>query len=1109
MRILVANRGEIAVRIAKACQKLDIEPIACYTEDDQNHVKAFDSKSKHLCLKNTMPTAYMNADEYIEFCLQYKLAALHPGYGFLSESPVLAQLCEQNGIHFIGPSSEHLQLLGNKASALKLAHELNIPTLKHFAGKDLAAIMDYFEQQQSVDPNYIGMLKATAGGGGRGMALINNRENLRIEYKKQSAIANKFFGSAEIYIEQYLPDALHLEAQVSGNGSHITICGVRDCSIQRNRQKIIEITPSAFANKKICDTICSHAKKMADHLKITGLATFEFLVDKSNQQVFFIECNPRCQVEHTITEEYFGVDLVAEQIISCTKGLEAKREKKFVQGYQTGALAAPANEKLCIQLRLCAEQMSDQGVVTPCGGDLDQLDYQKVVRIDSSPLPFKHNEQFDSLMAKLIFCKDIDIDAQTTLGKLSAEISQDLQGNTLSMDSNAPLLQKICDYLSTSQNHAKIQTNWLQNRSSELNNSASAVSASLDPLAVLVHGKKPTTLKKIRPVRGNIRLDFQGLLLSNETKTGQKVEAGQLLAIVEAMKMEHEIVSDCTGIVTAVNFQAGQTIPTNSILIEIKPDQSETTAQTQTTEFADLEKIRTDLQEVLDRKAKHFDENRPKAVARRRKTNQRTVRENIEDLCDANSFREYGDMSVAAQRNRRSMPDLIDNTPGDGMVCGIGTVNAQEFGSDNTQCMLMSYDYTVLAGTQGKNNHTKKDRMFKIAIDESLPVVLFAEGGGGRPGDVDVQGVAGLDCLAFRYFGELSGQVPLVGIVSGRCFAGNAALLGCCDVIIATENSNIGMGGPAMIEGGGLGIYTPDEIGPIEVQTANGVVDIAVADETQAIAVAKKYLSYFQGDAQQWEEEDQRKLRHIIPENRMRVYPIRDILANLFDKDSVMELRRDFGLGMVTALGRVKGKTVGIIANDPKQMSGAIQSDGADKAARFLQLCDAYDFPVVSLIDTPGIMVGPEAEATALVRHASRLFVVSSGIDVPVMAVIVRKAYGLGAQAMAAGGFHSTLFSISWPTGEFGGMGLEGATKLAYRKELEAETDIAKRRQMYDTLVAKAYERGKAINMASFLEIDTVIDPIQTREWLDQGILVHRASSKDKPKSGRKFIDTW
>ena len=444
------------------------------------------------------------------------------------------------------------------------------------------------------------------------------------------------------------------------------------------------------------------------------------------------------------------------------------------------------------------------------------------------------------------------------------------------------------------------------------------------------------------------------------------------------------------------------------------------------------------------------------------------------------------------------------------MIGGIGTVNGDHFDGHAAQVVAVSYDYTVLAGTQGLQNHRKKDRLFQVAEQLRLPVVFFTEGGGGRPGDTDGMGVSGLDCLAFLWFAELSGSVPLIGINAGYCFAGNAAILGCCDVVIATEDSNIGMGGPAMIEGGGLGVFAPTEIGPIEVQRANGVIDIVVAGEAEAVRVATQYLSYFQGPFADWECADQRTLRHVIPEDRRRSYDVRSVVEGLFDTGSVLELRREFGRGMITALARVEGVPVGVIGNDPNHLAGAIDSDGADKAARFMQLCDAFDLPIVSLCDTPGMMVGPDVEATALVRHCSRLFVTGANITVPFFAVVTRKSYGLGAQAMMGGSTKAPLATVAWPTGEFGGMGLEGAVRLGYSKELAAVEDPAERETLFQQMVDRMYEHGKAVNTASHFEIDDVIDPADTRRWLSTLLRSVPPSPRwaSRPKK-RPNIDTW
>ena len=600
---------------------------------------------------------------------------------------------------------------------------------------------------------------------------------------------------------------------------------------------------------------------------------------------------------------------------------------------------------------------------------------------------------------------------------------------------------------------------------------------------------------------------MQGTVLLLDVQIGDDVAQGQRVAILESMKMEHEISTSISGTIEKLFVEVGETVLEGQELISLVPKEIAETGKEAETEL-DLDRIRDDLAEVKERHDIGLDGRRPDAVEKRRSREQRTARENIADLVNMESYIEYGPLVVAPQRKRRSVEDLILNTPADGMIAGIGEVNADTFPEEKAQCVVMSYDYTVLAGTQGGQNHRKKDRLFEIAKRWKLPVIFFTEGGGGRPGDTDGMQVAGLDCLAFGLWADLSGVVPLVGINSGYCFAGNAAILGCCDVIIATENSNIGMGGPAMIEGGGLGVYQPSDIGPMDVQTQNGVVDILVKDEEEAVAVAKKYLAYFQGTIPEWDCEDQRKLRHLVPENRVRAYEVREIIDTLFDSDSVLEIRKEFGLGIITSLARIEGIPVGVIANNPSHLGGAIDSDAADKASRFMQLCDAFGLPIINLCDTPGFMVGPEAEKTGLVRHVSRMFVTARSVTSPTCTIVLRKAYGLGAQAMASGGFKFPLFTVAWPTGEFGGMGLEGAVKLGYRKELEAIEDPEERETAYQALVDRMYEVGKALSMADHFEIDDVIDPSDSRRWIVRGLKAARAEESTK-WGNRPMIDSW
>ncbi len=512
------------------------------------------------------------------------------------------------------------------------------------------------------------------------------------------------------------------------------------------------------------------------------------------------------------------------------------------------------------------------------------------------------------------------------------------------------------------------------------------------------------------------------------------------------------------------------------------------------------------LQKLLSRTQ---DTVRTEAADKRHARGFRTARENLADLVDTNSFMEYGQLAVAAQRSRMKYDELQVKTATDGVLTGTATINRETFGKERSQVAVVVYDYAVLAGTQGFFHHKKLDRIFRLAGELNIPVVMFTEGGGGRPGDVDVTTmIAGLNIESFYTWAALSGRVPRIAINNGFCFAGNAVLFGCADITIATRSSWIGMAGPAMIEGGGLGTYKPTEIGPIDVQEKNGVVDIVAEDEADATAIAKKLLGYFQGPVENWSCDDQTKLRDVVPENRRRTYYVHKAIEVIADEDSFIELRSGYGQGIITGFMRLEGKPVGLIANNCMHLAGAVDAEASEKASRFLQLCDAYDLPILSLTDTPGFMVGPDSDAQAAVRRMSSFFVSFASVTVPIVAIVLRKGYGLGAMAMTGGGFLSPVYIAAWPTGEFGGMGLEGAVKLGFKKELEAVEDETERRALFDSLVAKMYEIGKASEAAAFLEIDAVIDPADTREIVMKAI--DSAGSQKKGKAQKRiFVDTW
>ena len=769
----------------------------------------------------------------------------------------------------------------------------------------------------------------------------------------------------------------------------------------------------------------------------------------------------------------------------------------------------PKPRGFAMQLRVNMEVMDETGGTKPTGGTLAMFDLPSGpgVRVDTFGYSgYRTSTAFDSLLAKVIVHSpggnwtDVVHKATRTLREFRVG----------GVATNIPFLAAILAHPDFVDN--RVSTGFIEAHVADLVGEAKATAetelvesgsaADDETLAFAVAASATGPAGSVA-----VPAPLQGTIVAIDVEEGDLVRPGQQIAVLESMKMEHLVTAPHGGRVTRVAAEAGVTLMQDEAILYLEPAEIDAHDVAEE-EDVDLDHIRPDLAELIERHAVTLDENRPASVERRRKTNQRTARENIAQLVDEGSFVEYGSLAIAAQRRRRAVDDLIRNTPADGLISGVATVNAEKFGADAARCMVISYDYTVLAGTQGHMNHKKIDRMLGLAEQWRLPLVFYAEGGGGRPGDTDRLGMTGLDGPSFVQFAKLSGLVPVIGVVSGYCFAGNAAMLGCCDVIIATMNASIGMGGPAMIEGGGLGVYHPAEVGPVSFQSPNGVIDILVEDEAEATAAAQKYLSYFQGAVADWKAPDQRLLRRAIPENRLRVYDIRTVIDLLADEGSVLEIRRDFGVGMITAFIRIEGKPFGLIANNPKHLGGAIDAPAGDKAARFMQLCDAFDIPLLSLCDTPGFMVGPEAEKTAIVRHVARMFVTGASLTVPLFGIVLRKGYGLGAQSMIGGGFHASFFTVAWPTGEFGGMGLEGYVRLGFRKEMEAIEDPAEREEYYQAKVAELYANGKAVSIASVLEIDEVIDPADTRHWIMSGL---RSVPKPETRTTKKrpCIDAW
>jgi len=1091
-RLLIANRGEIALRIARTARERGIQTFAVYSPEDRELAAGYGADTL-LALEGRGAAAYLDVGTIVRAGLDAGCDAVHPGYGFLSESAELVQACHAAGLGFVGPGAEALELFGDKARARALATQENVPVVPGIPAPASIDDVRAFLAAQPEDTSIL--LKAVSGGGGRGMRRIDPGDDIEAAFARCASEAERAFGDGALYAERLVTSARHIEIQiVADENGAISHLWERDCSLQRRHQKVVELAPAPGLPIPLRDRLIEAARALTKATGFVGVCTFEFLVGPDGE-AFFIEANPRLQVEHTVTEEITGIDLVDVQL-GLAQGLPLS---------SVGVETPPSPRGRAVQLRILAETLDDTGDARASADRITrwQAPSGPGVRVDSAMREgLAPHPAFDSLVAKLIVTSDDDP------ARLTARIRRALEEFRIDGPAtNLDWLDALIDRPEALSGEATIS--FVEEHAAALAGEAAtrrAARASADPTASAPSVAATRTEPTLPAGQVGVRAPLIGTVLEWMIAPGDTVTAGAPLCVLESMKMEHVVQAAEGGTLAARFAEVGDVVPEAGLLGAIAPSDDVGVAA-ETRAAVDLDSIRPDLAAVQARNALLEDAARPGAVARRRDRGQRTARENLADVCDEGTFTEYGALAIAAMKKIRAVEDLQAKTPADAIITGTGRVNGDLFETEAARCAFLVVDATVLAGTQGFFHHKKIDRILEIAEHGNLPVIFYPEGGGGRPNDTDASDVfvAGLNITSFSAFARLSGKVPRVAVVSGFCFAGSAAFAGCADVIIATENACLGMGGPAMIEGGGLGVYEPNEVGPTSVQAPNGVIDVLVADEEEAAVAARQYLSYFQGRVSDWTAPDPRVLRHVIPENRRRIYDVRELIDGLCDIDSVLELRRAWAPGMITALVRIEGRPVGLVANDPMYLGGAIDDEGAEKAARFLQLCDCFGLPVLSLCDTPGFMVGPDIEERQQVRKVSRLFTVGANVSVPLFCVITRKGYGLGAQAMAGGGFSAPFDTIAWPTGEIGGMGLEGAVNLGFKKDLEACATEAERNALFEKLVGVMYDKGKALNAGAALEFDAVIDPAETRERILRGL----DAFGPIPRGQRNFVDTW
>ena len=1080
MKLLVANRGEIAIRIMRAAAELGMATVAVAPRDDAGSLHTGRADDV-VVLDGVGTAAYLDIGGIVAAALESGCDAVHPGYGFLAENAALARHCAGAGLTFVGPRVETLELFGDKARARAAAAAAGVPVVRGIDhAVSVAEAQDFLD---GLGPGRAMMLKAVGGGGGRGSRMVERADDLAAVHERCRAEAEAAFGNGDLYAEEFVRRARHVEVQILGDAhGAVAHLGERECSVQRHFQKIVEVAPAPGLDDAVRARIVDAAVRFAASVGYSNAGTFEFLLDASREggaaageggaQAFaFIETNARLQVEHTVTEEVTGVDIVKAQL-------------RLAQGAtvaELGLAEARAPRGYAVQARVCMESVRDDGAILPASGQLAAYEAPSGPGVRTDGFGYAGYEtslNYDSLLAKVVGHSPSDdfADAVARTARALAEFR--VEG----VETNIDFLEAILRHPDFAA--GRVHTRFVDENLTELAAArggrrfvtppgfeASAVAVLHEQQAVGPEG----SYGLVAPMQGTIVEIGVGI--------GDDVRIGQAVAVVEAMKLQHDIRADRNGVVCAVSMAQGDVVREGYPIVFIHESDVEGGAM-EGAGGIDLGHIRDDLKEVNDWIDRTLDPAQGEAVAALHEKGRRTPRENLDDLMDAGSFREFG-------------PPAAGSAAG-GTIMGFGNVNADLVGDVRARVAVVHSDYAAASYTHG---HYRQEQVHELAHDWRVPLVLFSEGEGRPLGNV---GTVGVDASVFTDFAKLSGLVPLIGVSLGDCFAGNAALLACCDVIIATEASTIGMNGPAVVEASGMGAHSAQDLGAMSFRAANGDVDILVEDDAAAVAAIKRYLSYFQGPVADWEAPDQRRMRHIIPENRVRTYEMRDIIDTLADQGSVLEIRKDFGFGVITSFIRVEGQPMGVVANNPAHLAGAVDSPGADKGARFFQLCDAFDIPVVVFMDCPGIMVGPDHERTALVRHAVRLFNIGANCTAPMFGIMVRKAYGLGVQAMIGGASSIPLLTVAWPTAEFAGMNIDGAVKLSARRELAAIEDPEERKEAYDRRVAQGYESARAINSGARY----VIDPADTRAFITRGM---KSLPPTPPRTVKKrpYVDTW
>ncbi|MDP3806143.1 carboxyl transferase domain-containing protein [Hydrogenophaga sp.] len=1065
-RLFIANRGEVAMRIARAAADLGIVSVACYAPEDSEGLHLLRA-DEAVALPGHGVAAYLDVEAITEAALRSRCDAVHPGYGFLSENAQLARRCAEKGLVFIGPRPEVLDLFGDKVAARRLVEQLGLPLARGTAqAVSLAEARDFLAQ---LGPGRSAILKAVAGGGGRGMRVVESAEQLEDAYTRAASEARAAFGADALYIEELIAPARHIEVQVAGDASgQVVHLHERECSLQRRHQKLVEIAPAPGLSADLRERMQQAALALARAAKVHTLCTFEFLVDLSEPGRFvFIEANPRLQVEHTVTEEITGIDLVQAQI-RLAGGASLSQ-----LGLQQQDIPAP--QGCALQLRINMERIGVDGVALPSSGRLHSFDVPsgRGVRLETQGYTgLVPPTSFDSLLAKLIVhtpsgrFADLAERAYRALGEFRIEGVDTNIGFLLNLMRERGWLDGQLDTRFVERHAIRLaaaQTHPLRHASAPLGLQEVTTSA---PDAGVSADMPQGTRAQTSPMGGR--------LVRLMVVPGQLVVQGQAVAVIEAMKMEHTIGADCSGRVLVCLLQPGDSVVAGAALCGIEP-QHVSAAQAGGGEAGAPAGPDLALEALRQRRHAISDAGRPEAVAALARRGLATARQRIEQLCDAGSFHEIGGLI----RNT----SLPKDAPADGVVAGSARI-------DGRHVMVVAQDFSVFGGSSGHLGEAKMQRVVRQAQQQGFPLVMLLDGGGHRIQDGQSSREYARATPIFHDLARISGWVPVVCAMMGFGFAANTNYASMADLVIMVRGqSTMGLAGPALVKAGTGQMLEVQALGGAQVQVErNGLADMAVDSEQEALEAIRRFLSFLPSNAglappglDHCQAPDAQALTGVVPANTRQAYDAHRVVDGLIDLDSGFEFKPGFASNVVTCLGRLQGRPVGLIANQPQVRSGVLDAPAAEKMARFIGLCDAFGLPLVFLVDIPGLQIGPAAESTMLGRRSAKILFELGHATVPRVSIVLRKGYGLGYLAMCGGRSFDADACLAWPTAEICAMSVEGSVDVAYRKVYEADADpVARRQALIDEIRAEI----DPIKAAEGFGIDDLIEPHETRERL-------------------------